>query len=48
MAGGYIQGIGEAYLEALVEVVDRSSVAELKNNSLMEQRIKDELKRRKK
>lgn len=48
IATAYVKTIGDEYLESLMCVVERSSDAELKNNELMSNRIKDEIKKRKK
>ena len=47
-ASSYIEVIGEAYLKTLLSVIEFSSDEELKNNNLMAQRIKQEIKKRKK
>ena len=47
-AYGYVGAVGDNYLESLLSVVGRSTDEELKNNDLMAERIKAELKRRKK
>lgn len=47
-AYGYVASIGENYLESLMAVVEKSTDEELKNNELMAERIKTELKKRKK
>ena len=48
VAYGYVSAIGESYLDSLMMVISRSTDAELKNNDLMAERIKEELKKRKK
>ncbi len=47
MAGGYILGVGENYLDSLMCVMERSTIDELKNNELMAKRIKNEIRKRK-
>lgn len=47
VAFGYISTIGESYLDALINVVERSTDLELKNNELMSKRITEELTKRK-
>lgn len=44
----YVAGVGEAYLDSLMMVLERSTDEELKNNDLMAERIKAEIKKRKK
>ncbi len=46
-ASAYISAAGEAYLDALINVIERSRDEELKNNKLMSKRITEELKKRK-
>lgn len=48
VATGYIQGVGETYLDTLICVIARSTDSDLKNNDLMSQRIREELKKRRK
>lgn len=47
-AYAYILGVGEDYLASLMSVINRSTDEELKNNALMMERIKKEIKERKK
>jgi len=47
VAYGYVAAVGESYLDSLMIVISRSTDAELKNNELMADRIKAELKKRK-
>lgn len=47
IASAYISAIGETYLDALMNVIERSMDWELKNNELMSKRIREELKKRK-
>lgn len=47
VATGYVQSVGETYLDALMSVIDRSSDSELKNNDVISRRIRDELKKHK-
>lgn len=47
VAYSYVSSVGEAYLDALMNVIGRSMDWELKNNELMVKRIKEELKKRK-
>lgn len=46
IARAYIEQSGETYLEALMGVIEKSSDYELKNNKLMVERIREELKKR--
>lgn len=48
VAYGYVSSIGENYLDALMMVVEHSKLSELQDNKLMAERIKQELKKRKK
>lgn len=48
VAYAYVAAIGESYLDSLMSVINRSTDFELKNNDLMAERIKAELKKRKK
>lgn len=48
IASGYIESVGETYLEALVNVIEKSSNKDLKDNVLMAKRIKEELNKYKK
>lgn len=48
MAIGYVEGVGETYLEALLAVIEWSTDKKLKNNDIVASRIKDELMKRKK
>ncbi len=48
IASAYIETIGDAYLNTLMSVIERSSDTELKNNDLMSKRIREELQKRKK
>lgn len=48
VAYAYVSAVGENYLNSLMMVIERSTDEELKNNDLMAQRIKDEIKKRKK
>lgn len=48
VAYAYVGAVGESYLDTLMSVISRSTDAELKNNDLMAERIKEELKKRKK
>lgn len=45
IAETYVETVGETYLEALLAVIDSSADWELKDNAVMEKRIKEELKR---
>lgn len=47
IASAYISAVGEAYLDALINVIGLSMDGELKNNALMAKRITEELKKRK-
>lgn len=47
VASVYISAVGETYLDALINVIERSRDWELKNNELMSKRITEELKKRK-
>ena len=47
-AKAYIETVGDRYLGVLLNVIDRSTDQELKDNTLMLQRIKDELHKLKK
>ncbi|MDL2302578.1 GTPase domain-containing protein [Lachnospiraceae bacterium OttesenSCG-928-D06] len=47
VATGYVQSVGETYLDALMSVIGRSSDSELKNNDVISRRIRDELKKHK-
>ena len=44
-ATSYIEAVGKNYLDALMEVVEGASTAELKDNDLMAKRIQEELKK---
>ncbi len=46
VASGYIAVAGEKYLDALMNVIERSMDWELKNNELMSKRIREELKKK--
>ena len=48
VAYGYVAAIGESYLDSLMCVISRSTDRELRDNELMAERIKAELKKRKK
>lgn len=48
VAYAYVASAGETYLDALMRVIERSTDKELKNNVLMAERIKAEIKMRKK
>lgn len=48
VAYAYVAAVGEAYLDSLMMVIKRSTDEELKNNDLMAERIKAEIKKRKK
>lgn len=48
VAYAYVAAVGENYLDSLMAVIQRSSDEELKNNDLMAERIKAEIKKRKK
>lgn len=48
VAYGYVAAIGESYLDSLMCVISRSTDRELRDNELMAERIKTELKKRKK
>jgi len=48
VARGYVESVGENYLNALLEVIKRSTDAELRNIDLVSARIKEELSRKKK
>lgn len=48
IASSYVEVVGEAYLDTLMCVIERSSDEELKNNDLMANGIREELKKRKK
>lgn len=48
IASAYISSVGEAYLNSLMVVIGKSKDSDLVNNELMAQRIKEELKKRKK
>lgn len=45
IASQYVQVVGEAYLGALMSVIEKSNDLDLKNNDLMSKRIKEELKK---
>lgn len=47
VASAYISAIGDTYLDALINVIERSNDWELKNNELMSKRITEELNKRK-
>lgn len=47
IAHSYITAVGEYYLDALLSAVQKSTDEELKNNMLMAERIKAEIKKRK-
>lgn len=47
-AYAYVATVGETYLDSLMMVIERSTDEELKNNELMAERIKNEIKNRKK
>lgn len=47
-APSYIETVGKDYLDMLLEVVEESTDLDLKDNELMAQRIREEIKRRKK
>ncbi len=47
-AYAYVATVGEAYLDSLMMVIERSTDEELKNNELMAERIKAEINNRKK
>ncbi len=47
IAKAYVEVVGEAYLDSLMCVIERSSDTELKNNDLMSKRIREELQKRK-
>ena len=47
-ASSYIETVGTDYLALLMNIISRSTNAELKNNELMTERIKEELQKRKK
>lgn len=47
VASAYISVVGKNYLDALMNVIERSADWELKNNELMSKRITEELKKRK-
>lgn len=48
VAYAYVAAVGETYLDSLMMVIERSTDEELKNNDLMAERIKAEIKKRKK
>ncbi|MDR0906785.1 MAG: GTPase domain-containing protein [Oscillospiraceae bacterium] len=48
VARGYVEGVGKAYLDALIAVIEKSTDLELKNIELMSVRIKGELSRKRK
>lgn len=48
VAYAYVSAVGENYLDSLMAVIQRSSDEELKNNDLMSERIKEEIRKRKK
>lgn len=48
IATAYVQTVGEAYLDALMYVIERSSDGELKNNELVSKRIREKLRKCKK
>lgn len=48
IAYAYVGSVGETYLDSLMTVIERSTDEDLKNNDLMAERIKSEIKRRKK
>lgn len=45
VAQAYVEAVGESYLKVLLAVIDKSSDIELKDNSLMAVRIKEELRK---
>lgn len=47
-ASSYISTVGESYLEAMLKVINQSSNRELRDNALMQERLKKELKNLKK
>lgn len=47
VAYGYIGAVGDLYLDALMNVIERSTDWELRDNELMAKRIKEELEKRK-
>ena len=47
VASGYIASVGEAYVDALLRVIESSSDSDLVDNELMAKRIKEELHKRK-
>ncbi len=48
VAYAYVSAVGETYLDSLMMVIGRSTDEELKNNDLMAERIKAEIRKRKK
>jgi len=46
VAQAYVETIGETYLDCLVNVIEKSSDAELKDITLLSKRIKEELRRK--
>lgn len=48
VASAYVSTVGEAYLDSLMCVVEKSALGDLRNNDLMSKRIKEEINKRKK
>lgn len=48
IAYAYVGAVGESYLDSLMMVIEQSTDEELNNNDLMSERIKEEIKKRKK